>query len=80
MAEVCDFDLIVSIEEHSIIGGLGSAIAEFGAQQKSFPKQVFVGVADKIYPLGKRDFMLNECGLTVEKIVARVVKELKNDK
>lgn len=80
LAEVCDFDLIVSIEEHSIIGGLGSAIAEFGAQQKSFPKQVFVGVADKIYPLGKRDFMLNECGLTVEKIVARVVKELKNDK
>ncbi len=75
-----NFELIVSIEEHSIIGGLGSAIAEFGIQQKSFPKQIFMGVEEKEHILGKRDFMLKECGLTPEKIADRVIKELENDK
>lgn len=79
LEQIRDFDLIVSIEEHSVIGGLGSAIAEFGIKRKCFPRQVFIGVEDKLYTLGKRDFMLDQCGLTAEKIADRIIKEIKND-
>ena len=38
--------LIVSVEEHNIIGGLGSAISEFNSSLKNSPKQLFLGIRD----------------------------------
>ena len=50
----CDSKLIVSVEEHNIIGGLGSAIAEYKSSLSKSPKQLFLGVKDTytflIYP------------------------------
>ena len=46
-----DCNLIFTIEEHNIVGGLGSAISEFLSTQKKKPKQVFIGVED-IYGKG----------------------------
>jgi transketolase len=64
---------IVTAEEHSIIGGLGSAVAEFLSE--SFP--VFVkriGTRDTFGGSGKPDELLKLYGLTAENIV-KTVKE-----
>ena len=42
--EACNSKLIVSVEEHNIIGGLGSAIAEYKSSLKKSPKQLFLGI------------------------------------
>ena len=49
--ESCKSKLIVSIEEHNVVGGLGSAISEHKARITNSPKQLFLGVND-IYSKG----------------------------
>lgn len=38
--------LIVTMEEHMINGGLGSAVSEYLVTQKKHPVQMFVGIRD----------------------------------
>jgi len=74
--EVCNHKLIVSIEEHNIIGGLGSAISEFKSTLEKSPKQLFLGVNDVYGKGGTYNHLLNKHGLTPEKIVENVLKNL----
>ncbi len=64
--------LVVTVEEHTRIGGLGSAVAEYKATKENTPKQVFCSFPDKYLPVGNRDYILNECGLSCEGIVKAV--------
>ena len=63
---------VVTAEEHSIIGGLGSAIAEVLARQCP-TKQAFVGVQDSFGESGSPDDLLEKYGLTAEVIVKAAV-------
>ncbi len=74
--EVCNHKLIVSIEEHNIIGGLGSAISEFKSTLEKSPKQLFLGIKDVYGKGGTYNHLLNKHGLTPEKIVENVLKNL----
>jgi len=59
---------IVTAEEHNIIGGLGSAVAEVLAE--SYPTVMErVGVRDSFGESGNSDDLLKKYGLTSEKIV-----------
>ena len=49
--------MIVSLEEHNIIGGLGSAISEVKAQIKNSPPQLFIGIDDRYSKGGSYDYM-----------------------
>ena len=49
--------LIVSIEEHNIIGGLGSAISEVKTLYRDYPKQLFFGINDKYSKGGGYSFL-----------------------
>ena len=69
-------DLIVTVEEHNVIGGLGSAIAEYLVTKVHSTKQIYVGIEDKNYIMGKRSFMLNQAGLTAEKIADRIIASI----
>ena len=62
---------VVTVEEHSIIGGLGSAVAEVLAEQASrrIPLQR-MGVRDTFGESGTADELLAKHGLTVEQIAA----------
>ena len=71
-----DSDLVVTIEEHNILGGMGSAVAEYKATKMTAPRQVFIGFEDSFYPAGTQDFVLDEAGLSVEKIAERLRKEI----
>ena len=64
---------VVTAEEHSIIGGLGSAVAEVLARQCP-TKQAFVGVQDSFGESGSPDDLLEKYGLTAEAIVKAAVE------
>lgn len=63
---------VVTAEEHSIIGGLGSAVAEVLARQCP-TKQAFVGVQDSFGESGSPDDLLEKYGLTAEAIVKAAI-------
>lgn len=63
------YDAIVTIEEHSVIGGLGSAVAECIAED-SLPIMLYtMGIEEKPYIMGKRPFMLSQAGLDIDGII-----------
>ena len=71
-----DCGYIVTAEEHSVIGGLGSAVAEVVAQ--NYPvKMSIVGIKDTFGESGKPAELLEKYGLTAKDIVAQV-RTLKN--
>ena len=61
---------IVTAEEHNIIGGLGSAVAEVVCENCPVPV-LRVGIEDRFGQSGAVLPLLNEYGLTVENIVAK---------
>lgn len=62
---------IVTAEEHSIIGGLGSAVAEVIVENQLVPMER-VGVMDTFGESGKPEELLKKYGLTAEDIVEKV--------
>jgi len=67
---------IVTAEEHSIIGGVGSAVAEVLVENAPVP-MVRVGVRDTFGESGKPDELLEKYGLTVKDIKEAVYKVIK---
>jgi transketolase len=68
--------VIITAEEHSIIGGLGSAVAEVTSE--NFPVPVIrVGIKDVFGESGKAEELLKAYGLTAEEIANAVKKGLK---
>ncbi len=64
---------IVTAEEHSVIGGLSSAVAEVVVQNHPVPME-FVGMKDRFGQSGSPAELLSEYGLTAESIVEAVEK------
>ena len=64
---------IVTAEEHSIIGGLGSAVSEVLGEEMPVPV-LKVGIEDTFGESGKPDQLLKAYGLTTEKIVEKAKK------
>lgn len=62
---------VVTAEEHSIIGGLGSAVAETLAEHCPVPMKR-VGIQDQFGQSGKPMELMEQYGLTAESIVAAV--------
>ncbi|MCC8024590.1 MAG: transketolase family protein [Clostridium sp.] len=61
---------IVTIEEHSVIGGLGSAVAEVLAGHDG-AKFAMVGIQDKFGKSGKPDELFEAYGLTASNVAAK---------
>lgn len=68
-------ELFVTCEEHSIIGGLGSAVAEV-LSQKAPRKLAMVGIKDTFGESGKPEELLEKYGLTADAIVNTVKEAL----
>ena len=64
--------LLVTVEEHTVCGGLGGAVAEYLAPQAKRPPHLLIGIADEFPHTGSYDYMLKACGLTAEQIAARI--------
>ncbi len=66
---------IVTVENHSIINGLGSAVAEVIVENQNVPMQR-VGINDSFGEVGPLDYLKKRFGLTAENIIANVHKVL----
>ena len=75
--EARDCALIVSVEEHNVIGGLGSAIAEYKSGLKKFPRQLFLGVMDTYTKGGNYKFLQEKHRLTSDKIAEDILSNIK---
>lgn len=73
VAEVRAAGAVVTVEEHQIAGGLGSAIAELLAQECPVPIE-FIGVRDKFGQSGAPKELIEYYGMGVSHIVAAVQK------
>mgnify|MGYP006137063125 FL=1 len=69
--------LIVSVEEHNIIGGLGSSIAEHLATVEKSPNLLIIGINDIYSKGGSYNFLKEKHGLSPDKIVNNIIKNLK---
>jgi len=67
--------LVVTVEEHFAVGGLGGAVAEYRADKPKAPRQVIVGVPNEFRKAGAYAYMLDKCGLTAQKLADRVAFE-----
>jgi transketolase len=69
---------VFTIEEHSVIGGLGETLASFVLQ--NFDKKIIFksfGIPDCYYhEVGSRGYLQTHAGLTVEKICSEILQKL----
>lgn len=71
-----DCGAIVTVEEHQIHGGLGSAVAEIVSQNFPVPMKI-IGVEDRFGESGEPNELLEKFGLTVEAITKGVTYVLR---
>jgi transketolase len=69
--------LLVTVEDHSTIGGLGSCVAETLAGQSKHAPLFMVGVEDQFGESGEAVDLYEKFGLSGEKIAGRVLERLK---
>lgn len=72
-----DKKLIITIEEHNIIGGLGSAVADTLNQHITHPKLLKLGINDHFMSVGSYKYLLQQCGLDIESIKNKINNKLK---
>ena len=72
---VASSKLIVSVEEHSVIGGLGGAISEYKTSLRNAPPQLIIGLPDKFGKVGEHRYLLEKYGLTAKQIAEKIVKQ-----
>ena len=71
------FKMIVTIEEHSRIGGLGSAVAEWRMAQNKNIVQMSFGTDDEfMHEVGSQAYARKKFGLTSENITSKILAAL----
>jgi len=68
--------MIFSVEDHSVIGGLGGAIAEALSRHPKHPALVRIGLNDVWTESGSNDFLLEKYGLSDRAIAERIINDL----
>ena len=68
--------LLVSVEEHNVVGGLGTAIADVLSEQRNSAPLLKLGVQDHFMPVGDYNYLVEQAGLTPEQIAASIENKL----
>jgi transketolase len=74
------YELVATIEEHSLLGGFGSAVAEWAIDQAVRPKKFLrFGTPDMFFKKsGEQEYARRELGLTGHQIAERVLTALRS--
>lgn len=70
--------LIVTVEEHNTLGGLGSTVSEVMAETGNMPALLKLGVLDKFVEVGDYNYLIKQCRLTPELIKEDIINRLNN--
>lgn len=76
LKETARAKLAVSVEEHFVNGGLGSAVAEVMTTTSTTCQLLKLGVQDQFSKVGDYQYLLVQNGLTPEKIVASIKERM----
>jgi 1-deoxy-D-xylulose-5-phosphate synthase len=68
--------LLITLEDNSLAGGAGSAVAETLAEHGNSVPLVMLGIPDRFIEHASREQQLQECGLDAESIYQRIRREL----
>lgn len=72
-----DFDLIVTVEEHNIVGGFGSAVAEVLAEQVTKARLLRIGLNDTYSAIvGSQQYLRSQFGIDSSGIAEKILKVL----
>ncbi|MEM4258462.1 MAG: transketolase family protein [Candidatus Thermoplasmatota archaeon] len=74
-----DTQAILTVEEHSIIGGLGSAVAEVLLENGYTGKFKRIGIQDMFCESGEPEHLFNKYGLSAQHIIKNVKTLLKKE-
>lgn len=66
--------LIVTVEEHSVYGGLGSAVSEVLAKENNHAPLEIIGIEDLFVKPGDYQFQIEQSGLTSKQIAERIIE------
>lgn len=67
LTEICQHsDVIITVEEHSVLGGFGSAVVEQISASGACPQVIRVGMPDKYFEADVHHNILARAGLSVE--------------
>ncbi len=72
----CDKKLLVSVEEHNVVGGLGTAIADVLSEKRNSAPLLKLGVQDHFMPVGDYNYLVEQAGLSPELIAASIENKL----
>lgn len=74
-----DYEMIVTCEEHNIVGGFGSAVAEVMAEMREKKAYlVRIGLNDEYsIKVGNQKYLRGQYGMAAEQIAERILKEIK---
>ncbi len=64
--------MVVTVEEHSVVGGLGGAVAEYLAGVSGSPRLLRLGTPDAYFAADFAEQLMERAGLTVQGIAASV--------
>lgn len=68
---------VFSIEEHSVLGGFGSAVAEFLSARKNPPRLIRLGIPDEfLHDCGEQEEARVYCGLDAASLARRIAAEI----
>ena len=68
---------VFSIEEHSVLGGFGSAVAEFLSARKNPPRLIRLGIPDEfLHDCGEQEEARVHCGLDAASLSRRIAAEI----
>lgn len=70
--------LLVTVEDHSIIGGLGSAVAEVMSEQSSIVPLLRIGIRDQFVESGPPANLYKKYGLTKDEIIKQIQSRIHN--
>ena len=75
-------DVVITVEENTLTGGFGSAVMEFFERNYLAPRQILrLGIEDIFIEQGKRENLLDQCGLSPLKLKEKfnaAIKQLQN--
>ena len=78
--EVCSYaKLVVTVEEHTILGGLGSAVAEIKAAIPNAPPHLILGLPDRYGKSNDYEELLKIAGLTVTGIINSIQEYISHE-
>ena len=76
ITECRKYKMILTVEEHKIIGGIGSIVSEALASTDRHPRVIRLGTTDSNQIAGNYAYMMEKNGLTAKGIAEKIISEI----